>query len=190
MKLWQLWIAFFRAGLLGYGGGPSAIPLVHKEVVDRYKWMTDDDFGDVLALANALPGPIATKLAGYVGWREAGFLGMLVSLLATCLPTILLMIILLVFLSSFQNQAWVKGMTRAVVPIVAVMLGTMTWQFFSKSQKEMGWVKAILLTAACFVALQIFGIHPAIIIAILLLAALLIPSKKEEVKMESEKGVS
>lgn len=55
--------------MLGYGGGPGSIPLIHKEVVDKYEWMSDEDFGDLLALANTLPGPIATKLAGYIGHR-------------------------------------------------------------------------------------------------------------------------
>jgi len=67
MKALHIFLAFFRVGMLGYGGGPASIPLVHKEVVDKYKWMNEDDFSDVLALANTLPGPIATKMAGYIG---------------------------------------------------------------------------------------------------------------------------
>ncbi len=186
MNLGKLCLAFLRVGLLGYGGGPSSIPLVHKEVVERYQWMTDDEFGDVLALGNALPGPIATKMAGYIGWRVSGILGLIVALFATILPTILLMIIFLVFLSSFQDQAWVKGMTRAVVPVVAIMLGSLTWQFFSKSKDGMGWGYAILLTILSFLALEILHISPAIIVAIVLMAALLIPNKKKENKKEKK----
>ncbi|PWF46752.1 chromate transporter, partial [[Kluyvera] intestini] len=52
----DLLIAFFRAGMLGYGGGLSAIPLMQREVVERYKWMDDDEFSNILALANTLPG--------------------------------------------------------------------------------------------------------------------------------------
>ncbi len=65
----QLILAFFRVGMLGFGGGPSSIPLVHKEVVGKYKWMTDEEFSDILALANTLPGPVGTKLPGYIGWK-------------------------------------------------------------------------------------------------------------------------
>ncbi|MBU5195311.1 chromate transporter, partial [Vibrio cholerae] len=91
-------LAFFRVGILGYGGGPSSIPLVKKEVVDKYKWMTDDEFSDVLALGNALPGPIATKMAGYIGWQVKGVFGMINAIIASVVPTILLMIVLLTFL--------------------------------------------------------------------------------------------
>lgn len=69
----DLFISFLRTGLLGYGGGPSTIPLVHKEVVHQYKWMDDEEFGNVLALGNSLPGPIMTKMAGYIGYRIGGF---------------------------------------------------------------------------------------------------------------------
>ena len=59
MKLYvDLFIAFFRSGIFGFGGGPSAIPLVHKEVVGTYKWMDDEQFSNILALGNTLPGPI------------------------------------------------------------------------------------------------------------------------------------
>lgn len=189
MKLWKLCMAFLRVGLLGYGGGPSSIPLVHKEVVERYQWMTDDEFGDVLALGNALPGPIATKMSGYIGWKVAGFLGLIVALFATILPTIILMIVFLVFLSSFQDQPWVKGMTRAVVPVVAVMLGSLTWQFFSKSKDGMGWGYAILLIIISLLALQVIHISPAIIVAVLLLVALLVPNKKKKKDQPKNKGV-
>ena len=83
MKLYiNIFIAFFRSGMLGFGGGPSSIPLVHKEVVGTFKWMNDDEFSDVLALGNTLPGPINTKMAGYIGYRVGGIMGLIVALIA------------------------------------------------------------------------------------------------------------
>jgi chromate transporter len=186
----QLFVGFLRAGLLGYGGGPSAIPLVQKEAVEKYKWMTDDEFGDMLAIANALPGPIATKMAGYIGYRKAGWLGVLVAEIATVIPTVLLMMILLLTLSSFENKPWVRGMTHAVVPVVGVMLATMTWQFFSKSQKELGWVKSMAFVAGSFLLIQVLNIHPAIVIAVTLVFVLVWPvrSEKSEIVEQGRKA--
>jgi len=188
MVLLQIFMGFLRAGLLGYGGGPSAIPLVQKEAVEKYKWMNNDEFGDMLAIANALPGPIATKMAGYIGYRQAGWLGMIVAQIATVIPTVLLMMILLLTLSSFENQPWVKGMTHAVVPVVGVMLATMTWQFFSKSQKELGWVKSILYIVASVLLIQVLHIHPAIVIAVILLYVLIRPIPKAKTDAAEEQG--
>ncbi|WP_144478701.1 chromate transporter [Cytobacillus oceanisediminis] len=189
MKQKDLFLAFFRVGILGYGGGPSSIPLVHKEVVDKYKWMDSDEFGDILALGNALPGPIATKMAGYIGYRVGGTLGMVNALAATMIPTIILMIILLTTLNSYKDQPWVKGMADAVVPVVAVMLAVMTWDFIKKSGKsKLGWAWTAIALIASLVLLQILNIHPAILIVILLLGALIKkdPSPIEKKQMGGE----
>ncbi|WP_456276621.1 chromate transporter [Bacillus sp. AK128] len=189
MRHVHLFLAFFRVGMLGYGGGPSSIPLVHKEVVDKYKWMNEDDFADVLALGNTLPGPIATKMAGYIGYRVAGVLGMINAVLATIVPTIILMIVLLTFLSSYKDLAWVSGMSKAVVPIVGVMLASLTWDFFKKSKETLGWLYAIIIVIASLVLIEFLHIHPAIIIGSLLAFALLKKDKDTEIEQPVERGV-
>ena len=70
----NIFLSFFIANLLGYGGGPATIPLIQNEVVNHYHWMSLSEFGDVLAIANALPGPIATKMGGYIGYQLGGIL--------------------------------------------------------------------------------------------------------------------
>lgn len=188
MKHLQLFLAFFRVGMLGYGGGPSSIPLVHKEVVDKYKWMNDDEFADVLALGNTLPGPIATKMAGYIGYRVAGILGLINATLSTILPTIILMIVLLTTISSVKDYPWVQGMTAAVVPVVGVMLATLTWDFFKKSQQSMGWVKSLAFICGSFLLMEILGLHPAILIVVLLVAAVMIKDEKTDKEGHVERG--
>ncbi|WP_373893460.1 chromate transporter [Virgibacillus sp. CBA3643] len=169
---WNIFIAFFRVGMLGYGGGPGSIPLIHKEVVDNYKWMTADEFGDLLALGNTLPGPIATKLAGYIGYRVTGIWGMINAVLASIIPTIILMIVLLTSLSSIKDFDWVQGMTAAVIPVVGVMLAVLTWQFMDKALVGMGWLKTGIMTVIIFVLLQFLNVHPGIVIGALLVLAL------------------
>ncbi|TYR81670.1 chromate transporter [Priestia megaterium] len=177
MRQVDIFLAFFRSGMLGYGGGPSSIPLVKKEVVDTYKWMDSDEFGDLLAIANTLPGPIATKLAGYIGYRVGGIIGMLNALFAAVAPTVLLMILLLTTLTQFKDQPWVMGMTKAVVPVVGVMLAVMTWDFFKKSTSGLGWTSAVIVVIVSLLLMEWLHIHPAIIIVILMASAW-IPLKK------------
>lgn len=174
MKQADIFLAFFRVGILGYGGGPSSIPLVHKEVVEKYKWMDSDEFSDILALANALPGPIATKLAGYIGFREAGVLGMFNALAATIIPTIILMIFLLTGLNAYKDESWVSGMAQAVVPVVAVMLAVLTWDFIKKSgTSKLGWKWTVVALAGSLLLMQFLHVHPGILIFVLLIGALL-----------------
>lgn len=159
-------LAFFRIGMLGFGGGPSSIPLVHQEVVKKYKWMDEEEFGDTLALANTMPGPIATKMAGYVGYRTAGFWGCVNAIVASVIPTVVLMILLLGFLQSFKDSPRVQGMTAAVIPVVAVMLAIMTWDFIKKTGEAFGWWKACLMIAMATLLMELLHIHPAIIILV------------------------
>lgn len=191
MKQLHIFLAFFRVGILGYGGGPSSIPLVHKEVVENYKWMDTDEFGDVLALGNALPGPIVTKMAGYIGYRVGGVVGMLNALFAAIIPTIILMIFLLTALNTFKDQPWVIGMTKAVVPVVAVMLATLTWDFVNKSTKStLGWGWTLAFIVGSLILLEFLHLHPAILIFALLAAALLKKDSREKKKGEKEKSTA
>lgn len=92
MIYWELFLAFFIPNIIGYGGGPAIIPLIEAEVVGRYDWMTAQTFAETLALGNALPSPIATKMAGYVGYEVAGIGGAFIAVAATVIPTLLLML--------------------------------------------------------------------------------------------------
>ncbi|QGH33001.1 chromate transporter [Gracilibacillus salitolerans] len=179
MKHFHIFWSFFKVGVLGYGGGPSSIPLVHKEVVDHYKWMDDDEFSDILAIGNTLPGPIATKMAGYIGYRLAGWLGAINAVLSTIVPSIIAMIILLVSLSTFSELPWVIGMTHAIVPVVGVMLAILTWDFVKKGTKDLGWKFNWALIVGSTVLLQLLNIHPAIIILVLLIVAFSTTPKQE-----------
>lgn len=167
MIYWQLFIAFFIPGILGYGGGPSSIPLVENEVVGTYQWLTIDEFSEVLAMGNALPGPIATKMAGYIGYQQAGVVGALVALFATITPSLILMITLLGLLMRFKHSPQVKRMTLLVRPAIAVLLGVMTISFFqgSVAENNAGYLQTAFIGVISLILLQVRKVHPAYVIA-------------------------
>lgn len=164
----ELILGMFRTGILGYGGGPSVIPLIHHEAVIRYKWLSDDEFGEVLALANALPGPIATKMAAYLGYQKKGVLGGVVAVLAHIFPTSIAMIALLSAVTFLSSSKIVAGMIAGVTPVIAVMLGTMAYEFGEKAVKGLGIYVGIGLFVLSFLLLESIQIHPAIVILLFL----------------------
>src|SRR5690625_1011874 len=174
----NIFIAFFRSGMLGYGGGLSAIPLMQNEVVDNFKWMDDDEFSDILALANTLPGPINTKLAGYIGWRLARWPGMLISLFAAVVPTLILMILLLTVLNTYKDKPWVQGMAKGVIPVAGVMIGVLAWDFLKSSHKTIGLLFTVILTLLSLVLMQLLNVHPALIILGIIIFSLMSKGKK------------
>ncbi|NRA21634.1 MAG: chromate transporter [Oceanospirillaceae bacterium] len=173
MKLqWQIFMAFFRIGIFGFGGGPSMIPLFHLEAVKRYQWMDEQQFSDVLAIGNTLPGPIATKMAGYIGYRVGGVSGAINAVLANIVPSIIAMIIMLTLLSTYKDQSWVAGMGQGVLPVVVVMMAKLTWDFFNKSTTSLGWIGTLLIVSISLIAIVGLNLHPALLIVSLLIIAL------------------
>ena len=81
MILKKLFLAFFIPGLIGFDSGPSTIPLMQKEVVDHDQMMTLTEYSSVIAIGNIFPGPIVTKLAGYIGYELAGMLVAVIAIL-------------------------------------------------------------------------------------------------------------
>lgn len=168
MIYWEIFVAFLIPGILGYGGGPAAIPLVQVEVVERYGWMTNQEFSEMVAAANALPGPIATKMAGFVGYDQAGVLGAIIALFASVGPSLLMMILLLNLLWRHKDSMYVKNLTKWVRPVIAVLLVVLTYQFFVDSYDVNGvWFTIILLVGA-YVLLERVKMHPAYVILLAL----------------------
>jgi len=164
MIYWNIFLAFFIPGILGYGGGPASIPLVENEVVDRYGWYTVQEFSQILALGNSLPGPIATKMAGYIGYDVGGVLGAIIAVFATVAPSLILMIILLKILLKYKNSPKVKRLTSYVRPIIAILLGVMAWDFFVESYEGIGIWQTVWIGVISFFMIERWRIHPAIVI--------------------------
>lgn len=185
----DLAIGFARTGLTGYGGGPSTIPLIEFEAVKKYKWVSEEEFGEILALANTLPGPIATKMAAYVGFKVKGSLGATVAILAHILPTIFGMIVLLGFLYKFRNSPIVGGMVQGVTPVIGYMLAEMAYRFFQKGHQGLGLPKMLIFSVISLIFIQFLGIHPGILIAVFLISAFFIASRKEKTAKDSSAKV-
>lgn len=162
-QLWDLLIAFARASNLGFGGGPAVIPLIKIEVVERYHWMTNSQFTDALAVGNALPGPIATKLAGYVGYQVAGWIGALVANIGVILPTTLAVILLARFLMKYSNSPVLKGMLKGVRPVVVVLIAQTAYDMGVGSFPNLTTWGIALATVGSLFWLKL---HPALIIVI------------------------
>lgn len=164
MIYWEIFLAFFIPGILGYGGGPASIPLIENEVVHEYGWLTVQEFSEVLALGNALPGPIATKMAGFIGFQEGGILGAIIAIFATVAPSLILMIGLLSLLYKFKDSPKVKRMSAYVRPTIAVLLGVMAYNFFFSSYIESGMFQTAFLIIVSFLLLERWKAHPAYVI--------------------------
>mgnify|MGYP002508052472 CR=1 FL=1 len=164
MIYWQIFVAHFVPNILGYGGGPATIPLLEHEVVDRYGWLTTREFSEAVALGNGLPGPIATKMAAYIGYEQGGLLGAGIALFATIAPSVILLLILLGVLMKYKDSPQVKRLTKVVRPTIAVLLGLMTYQFFFDSYLDMGIIHTVILIVVGYILLEVRKVGPTIVV--------------------------
>ncbi|MGR0278348.1 chromate transporter [Marinomonas dokdonensis] len=163
MIYFDIFSAFFIPNIIGYGGGPAIIPLIESQVVGHYGWMTTNQFSEILALSNALPSPIATKMAGYIGYEVAGVLGAVVALFATVAPTLFVMIFALRLLYQYRDSPLVKQMGTWVLPVVTVLMGVLTFKL-TKTSLNIFPLHFILLFLASALALDKLKVHPTFVI--------------------------
>jgi chromate transporter len=166
-RCWALGAAFGRVGLFGFGGGPSFIPLIQREV-EAHGWLTKEDFLEAFAFGNALPGPIATKLAGYVGFRVAGWTGASVALLALTGPSIVAMVALAALYARYQDTDVVAGFLTGLRPVVIALLVLTVLAFVpsafgSARTWRSQWLPWAIAVGA-FAAALTLGVHPGLLI--------------------------
>jgi len=176
-KYKDICLGFSRAGILGFGGGVACLPLIKREVVTNYGWINDDEFAEIVAISNTLPGPINTKMAGYIGYRIAGVFGAILAVCATILPSAIMLIILLETLLNFREHPVVSGMLAAIVPVIGVMLALMAWQFLTSAAKEMKHLVMAIYILLIIMLVVVLNIHPALVVAGVIITAVAVPSK-------------
>jgi chromate transporter len=157
------WV-FFITNILGYGGGPATIPLIQEEVVEQFKWMTTQEFNEAYAMGNALPGPIAPKMAGYIGFQEGGYLGAFLAVFATVAPSLLLMTALMGILYKYRNSPQVKRMTLYVKPTIAVLLGVMAVESSYESFVQISMGHILFLGISSYLLMEKMKVHPGIVV--------------------------
>lgn len=167
--LLRLFLSTLYISAFTFGGGFVIVTFMKRKFVDQYHWIDNDEMLDMTALAQSSPGAIAVNAAILVGWRVAGFAGMLVAVLGTILPPMAILTVISFIYNAFASNHYValflKGMQAGVAAVIAdVVIG-----LGSKVAKEKSWLSIALMLAA-FVAAFFFRVN---VIAIILIAALI-----------------
>lgn len=160
----NLFLEFMKIGAFTFGGGYAMIPLIEKEIVNKYQWLTMKQFTDLIAIAEMTPGPMAVNSATLVGYKVAKFWGAVVSTLGVVLPSFLIIWAIASVFSQFQDnptvQAAFKGLRPAVLGLIIVAaISISKTSIFSE-------YKSILIVIGTVIALTIFKIHPILALII------------------------
>ncbi|MBI4441597.1 chromate efflux transporter [Candidatus Woesearchaeota archaeon] len=122
MKCWDLFLRFLKLSTIGFGGPLGRIAVLHRELVYKEKWISEQHFGKILALYQALPGPEATELAVYFGYKQRGFWGGIMAGLGfMSLGFLLTVLVSWLYTQGVQLQ-WTKGFLYGVQPAVVALI--------------------------------------------------------------------
>lgn len=131
--IWQLFLTFARIGLFTFGGGYAMLPLIQREVIDRFKWLSETDFLDIIATAEMTPGPISINTATFVGYKMAGFWGSVFATLGVILPSFITITLLTVLLNKLKDNKTAQDGLKGMHPAVTAMIITAAFSLFSQS---------------------------------------------------------
>ena len=137
------------------------VPLIREETVTLNFWMSETEFIDALAIGNALPGPIGTKLSALIGYHVAGIGGAITATLGIILPGTIALLLLLRFVASISNNPKVKSMLKGLRPVVVALLAVAAYDMAPSSLTDiLTWVMGI----ASLTLMVFTKIHPALLI--------------------------
>ena len=142
----NLFWTYLKIGTFTLGGGYAMLPLIQREVVDRKGWIDEEEFLNMIALAQAAPGLIAVNSAIFIGWRVGGWRGVCGAVLGAVLPSFLIILAIAMVFQDWKEipavEAAFKGIRPAVVALIAAPLVKL-----AKSAK-ISWITALIPIAA------------------------------------------
>ncbi|MBO4518535.1 MAG: chromate transporter, partial [Paludibacteraceae bacterium] len=114
----QLFWTYLKIGTFTLGGGYAMLPLIQREVVDRKGWIDEEEFLNMIALAQAAPGLIAVNSAIFIGWRVGGWKGVAGAVLGAVLPSFLIILAIAMVFSEWKELPAVEAVFKGVRPAV------------------------------------------------------------------------
>ena len=170
-SLLNLFIAFLKVGAFSFGGAYSLIPLIEREAVVNNNWLTNEEFLKVLGMVEVFPGAISIKFATYIGYKTAGVPGAIAANVGNLMIPGLLMTAVFMFYSHFEKNEYVMKAFKGIKFVVVGMVVGIMFSYLLKTSFQ--WQNMIFLILG-LVLILVFKLHPAYVVIIGSILAILI----------------
>jgi chromate transporter len=172
MKLFMLFAQFFKIGLFSIGGGYATLPFLY-EMADKEEWLSAEKIGDMLAVAQSLPGAVGVNLSVYTGFQRAGISGGVIAALGLVSPSIVMVVVIARILNAFKESAVVASLFSGLRPagaglLSAAALGTLAISLLNPVAETwaamLRWRECALFVAI-FLLIRSLKQHPIVYLA-------------------------
>lgn len=158
MKLLQLFWVFFKVGLLAFGGGYTLIAMARTVLVERKKWLTDNELMDYFAMSQSLPGIITINFSAFIGYKQARFLGALTAVTGVITGPVAVVILLAGIVEHINEYPLLISALKGIQIAVCALILSFAMSLFRQSVQGYGAVLLYLMTVVFYLWL---GLSPA-----------------------------
>lgn len=137
------------------------LPIIEKEVVDKKKWMDKEEFIDMLALAQTVPGPVSVNTAIFAGYKTRGIWGGLVAMAGTVIPSFVIILLIALFFMDVKENPVIERIFKGIRPAVVAMIAAPVWRMALSA--GVTWKTAVIPIAAALL-IWLLGVSPSYIL--------------------------
>ena len=183
VSLWKIFWIFAKIGAFTIGGGIPMIAAIKSELTKR-GWLKDEDFLDIITLAQTAPGLFAANIAILTGHKLRGTKGSIVATIASCLPPFLIILMIAMFFTEFKDNEYVVRAFKGIRPVVVALIGVPMIDMI-KATKMRWWSWVIVVTSMTLVCF--LKVSPIYIIICVMAIAFSVAYYAEKKRKEGSK---
>ena len=167
ITLFDLFFTFFKLGLFTFGGGYAMIANIRDIVLEKKRWLTEDELLQVITIAESTPGPIAINLATYVGYHKRGVLGSACATVGVVMPSFVIILLISKVLDFFMENPYVAGAFDGIKCAVAFLIIRAGWGMLKKLEKKPLPIIVLCLTVAVMLVFEFLALDLSTVVLIL-----------------------
>ena len=156
-ELWTLLSTFFLIASVTFGGGYAALPILIREIVEKRKWLSEEELLDYFAVSQTTPGIILVNISTFIGYRRRKFWGAVAATIGVVTPSLIIITAIAVILTSFSDLPWVQHAFVGIRVAVSALVASTVWNLAKKNVKT--WLKATIALIA-FAVVAVLHVSP------------------------------
>ncbi|MDO5017207.1 MAG: chromate transporter [Porphyromonas sp.] len=159
----QLFLVYFKIGLLGFGGGYAMLSLIQEEVVTNHQWLTVQEFTDIVAISQMTPGPIGVNSATYIGYTVTGSVwGALLATFSVMLPSFILVTLISISFAKIKDNPHIEAVFKGIRPATVGLIGAAFLMLLNR-QNFIDPISVVLFLIAIVLVVKRW-LHPILVI--------------------------